>query len=395
VLAVLRAGGAAGLEMRGIMKQKTGNLLEERDSRIIRTSIIGILANIGLAAFKAMVGFLTHSIAIVLDAVNNLSDALSSVITIIGTKLAGKKPDKKHPLGHGRIEYLTAMIIAVIVLYAGVMSLTESVKKILHPEKADYTMLSLLIIVVAVVVKILLGRYVKKTGIELKSGSLVNSGQDAMLDAVISASTLAAALIFMATGIGLEAWLGAVIAAVIIKAGIDMLRETFSQILGERVDPELSRAIKRTINSYEGVNGTYDLVLHNYGPDTLLASAHIEVPDTWTAHQIDELTRAIQGKIFKEYGVVMTAIGIYSVNTHSDKAAEVESVITRIVMAHDSVLQMHGFYFDQADRRISFDVVIDFACEDRRGVYDEIVREVQKAYPDYELVIAMDSDTSD
>ncbi|MCI1304746.1 MAG: cation diffusion facilitator family transporter [Lachnospiraceae bacterium] len=377
------------------MAQNTANFVEARNSRIIRTSLLGILANVALAVFKAMVGFLTNSIAIVLDAVNNLSDALSSVITIIGTKLAEKKPDKKHPLGHGRIEYLTAMIIAVIVLYAGVMSLDESVKKILHPEKAAYTTVSLIIIVVVIGVKILLGRHVKKVGTELKSGSLINSGQDAMLDAVISASTLAAAVIYIATGVGIEAWLGAVIACVIIKAGIDMLRDTFSQILGERADPELSRAIKRTINSYDGVNGTYDLILHNYGPDTLLASVHIEIPDTWTAHQIDELTRAIQRKIYQEYGVVMTAIGIYSMNTHDDQAAEVETNITRIVMSHDSVLQMHGFYFDQGDRRISFDVVIDFACEDRKGEYDKIVQEVHEAYPDYELVIAMDADTSD
>ncbi len=377
------------------MAQNTANFVEARNSRIIRTSLLGILANVALAVFKAMVGFLTNSIAIVLDAVNNLSDALSSVITIIGTKLAEKKPDKKHPLGYGRIEYLTAMIIAVIVLYAGVMSLDESVKKILHPEKAAYTTVSLIIIVVAIGVKILLGRHVKKVGTELKSGSLINSGQDAMLDAVISASTLAAAVIYIATGVGIEAWLGAVIACVIIKAGIDMLRDTFSQILGERSDPELSRAIKRTINSYDGVNGTYDLILHNYGPDTLLASVHIEIPDTWTAHQIDELTRAIQRKIYQEYGVVMTAIGIYSMNTHDDQAAEVETNITRIVMSHDSVLQMHGFYFDQGDRRISFDVVIDFACEDRKGEYDKIVQEVHEAYPDYELVIAMDADTSD
>ena len=377
------------------MAQNTANFVEARNSRIIRTSLLGILANVALAVFKAMVGFLTNSIAVILDAVNNLSDALSSVITIIGTKLAEKKPDKKHPLGYGRIEYLTAMIIAVIVLYAGVMSLDESVKKILHPEKAAYTTVSLIIIVVAIGVKILLGRHVKKMGTELKSGSLINSGQDAMLDAVISASTLAAAVIYIATGVGIEAWLGAVIACVIIKAGIDMLRDTFSQILGERSDPELSRAIKRTINSYDGVNGTYDLILHNYGPDTLLASVHIEIPDTWTAHQIDELTRAIQRKIYQEYGVVMTAIGIYSMNTHDDQAAEVETNITRIVMSHDSVLQMHGFYFDQGDRRISFDVVIDFACEDRKGEYDKIVQEVHEAYPDYELVIAMDADTSD
>ncbi|MGI6117765.1 MAG: cation diffusion facilitator family transporter [Bilifractor sp.] len=377
------------------MEQKNDNMVLQRNRKIVQTSLLGILVNVGLAAFKAAVGIFSHSIAIALDAVNNLSDALSSVITIIGTKLAGKKADKKHPLGHGRIEYLTAMIIAVIVLYAGVMSLSESVKKIVHPENATYTSISLIIIAVAVLVKIFLGHYVKKTGTELNSASLENSGQDAMLDAVISASTLVAAGIYLAFGIGIEAWLGAVIALVIIKAGVDMLRETFSQILGERAEPELTKAIKKTINQFEGVNGTYDLIMHNYGPDNLLASAHIEVPDTWNAHQIDELTRAIQRKIYREYGVLMTAIGIYSMNTYNDKAAEVQTNITRIVMSHDSVMQMHGFYFDERDKRISFDIVIDFACEDRRGEFNRIVGEVKEAYPDYQLVVAMDIDASD
>ena len=162
----------------------------DRDKIIVRTSIIGIAANLLLAGFKAAVGILANSISIVLDAVNNLSDALSSVITIIGTKLAGKAPDKKHPMGYGRIEYLSAMIISMIVLYAGITSLVESVKKIIHPEKAEYTGVTLLIVAAAVVVKLLLGRHVKATGQKVNSGSLIASGEDARLDAVISASTL-------------------------------------------------------------------------------------------------------------------------------------------------------------------------------------------------------------
>ena len=199
---------------------------ESREKTIIRTSIIGIIANVFLAAFKAVVGVLSHSIAIILDAVNNLSDAGSSLITIVGTKLAGREPDKKHPFGYGRIEYLSAMIISVIVLYAGVTSLVESVKQILHPETPEYTTASLVIVAVAVVVKILLGRYVKSVGVRVKSDSLVNSGEDATLDSIISASTLVAAAIFLLFHLSLEAWLGAVISLVIIKSGIEMLRDT-------------------------------------------------------------------------------------------------------------------------------------------------------------------------
>ena len=183
----------------------------QRQKIIIRTSITGIAANILLAAFKVTVGLLSHSIAIVLDAVNNLSDALSSVITIVGARLAGREPDKKHPFGHGRVEYLSSLGIAGIVLYAGITSLVESVKKIIHPETPDYSIASLVIVGVAVVVKILLGFYVRTTGEKVNSDSLVNSGKDALMDSVISTATLIAALIFTFAHISLEAYLGALI----------------------------------------------------------------------------------------------------------------------------------------------------------------------------------------
>ena len=193
---------------------------QSRERIIVQTSIIGIIANVFLAGFKAVIGLMTHSIAIVLDAVNNISDAGSSLITIIGTKLAGREPDKKHPFGYGRIEYLSAMIISVIVLYAGVTSFVESVKQIIHPETPEYNTVSLIIVAVAVAVKILLGRYVKGVGEKVNSDSLVNSGEDATLDSIISASTLVAAIIFLLFKVSLEAWLGAVISLVIIKSGI-------------------------------------------------------------------------------------------------------------------------------------------------------------------------------
>ena len=267
-----------------------------REKTIVKTSIIGIIANVFLAGFKAVIGLMTHSIAIVLDAVNNISDAGSSLITIVGTKLAGKEPDKKHPFGYGRIEYLSAMIISVIVLYAGVTSLVESVKQIIHPETPEYNTVSLIIVAVAVVVKILLGRYVKGVGVKVNSDSLINSGQDATLDSVISASTLVAAGVFLLFHISLEAWLGAIISLVIIKSGIEMLRDTISQILGERNDVELASGIKKTVMSFPDVQGAYDLVLNNYGPDSWNGSVHIEVPDTYSAAQLDQLLREIMTK---------------------------------------------------------------------------------------------------
>ncbi len=363
-----------------------------REKTIIRTSIVGIIANVFLAAFKAVIGLMTHSIAIVLDAVNNISDAGSSLITIIGTKLAGKAPDKKHPFGYGRIEYLSAMIISVIVLYAGITSFTESVKKIIHPEKPDYTIASLIIVGVAVAVKIILGRYVKSVGVKVKSDSLINSGEDATLDSVISASTLVAAVIFLVFHISLETWLGAIISVVIIKSGFEMLKDTISQILGEQNDPELARSIKQTVISFPDVEGAYDLILNNYGPDSWNGSIHIEVPDTYSADRLDQLIRDIQMSVYEKHNVLLTAVGVYSVNTKDPESIEMRRRVHDIVFAHEYVRQMHGFYLIKDKNTIRFDVVISFDAKDRRAVYNEIVADVSKAFPEYLLQVAMDTD---
>ena len=366
-----------------------------RDKTIIRTSVIGIAANVFLAAFKAVVGLTANSIAIVMDAVNNLSDAASSVITIVGTKLAGKEPDKKHPFGYGRIEYLSAMLISMLVLYAGVTAFVESVKKIIHPDTPEYGAAALIIVAVAVAVKIVLGRYVKSVGEKVNSDSLVNSGTDATMDAVISAATLLAAGIYLLFHISLEAWLGAVIAAVIIKSGIEMLRDTLSKILGERADAQLARDIKETINAYPEVSGAYDLVLHNYGPDAFNGSVHIEVPDTLSADDLDKLLRKIMVEVYQKHNVLLTAIGVYSVNTRDPEASAAREAVSRIVLAHPHVLQMHGFYMDKAEKTLRFDIVVSFDAPDRGQVYREVCESVQEAYPDYALQVAMDTDFSE
>ena len=364
----------------------------DREKTIVRTSVVGIVANVFLAAFKAAIGLMSNSIAIVLDAVNNLSDAGSSLITIVGTKLAGKEPDKKHPFGYGRIEYLSAMIISVIVLYAGITSFTESVKRILRPETPDYTAVSLVIVAVAVAVKILLGRYVKRVGEKVNSDSLINSGEDATLDSVISASTLVAAGVFLLFHVSLEAWLGGVISLVIIKSGVEMLRDTISQILGEKNDPELARSIKRTVVGFPGVLGAYDLVLNNYGPDTWNGSIHIEVPDSFSADRLDQLIRSIQLAVLEQHRVILTAVGVYSVNTKDEEIVETQKKLREIVFAHPHVKQLHGFYLDKTQKKMRFDIVVSFDAEDRGAVYTEVLADVQKAFPDYTLQAAMDTD---
>ena len=380
-----------------LAEQEQGTVVvRSRDAGIVRVSIIGIAANMMLAAFKAGVGLAANSIAIVLDAVNNLSDALSSVITIVGTKLANKPPDRKHPYGHGRTEYITTIVIAAIVTWAGVTSLTESAQRILHPEAPSYDTITLVVVGVAVAAKIVLGLFTKGQGEHLHSDSLVASGTDALTDSIISASTLVAALVYVFAGVSLEAWLGAIISLVIIKAGVDILREAISHILGERVESEISQGIKSTIEQVPGVKGAYDLVLNDYGPDRLSGSVHVEVDEHMTAREIDSLTRSVQRAVAEEHGILLHTVGIYSIN--SSAAGEVSRIRAEVLRMADEdppVLQVHGFYADDDVREVHFDLVVSWDAPDRHAVVAQTVARLQEQFPSYSFHVTLDADMSD
>ena len=377
------------------MENSTDNLQLIREKTVIRTSVAGIITNLFLVAFKAFIGLASHSVAVISDAVNNLTDALSSVITIVGTKLAGKAPDKKHPLGYGRVEYLSAMIVSAIVLYAGITALVDAVKKIIHPETPEYSTVSLIIIAAAVVVKLLLGTFTIRKGTQVNSGSLIASGKDARNDAVLSASVLASAMIYFFFHISLEAWVGAVIGVLIIKAGLEMISEAVNEMLGMRVSSELSGRIRGILAAHEEVRGVYDLLLNNYGPDRYIASVHVEVDEQMTARQFDALTRALQLAVYKETGVILATVGLYSVNTGSGEAAQLWEEVRRKVLSHEGVLQFHGFYADTEHMVMTFDIILDFAVADRNALYREICEEITAAYPEYKVHITLDVDVAD
>jgi cation diffusion facilitator family transporter len=376
------------------MEQKEQKATFRRDRIIVRTSIIGIVANFLLAGTKAIVGMLANSIAVLLDAVNNLSDALSSIITIAGAKLSARKPDRNHPLGHGRIEYMSALIISFIVLYAGATSAVESVKKIIEPEPADYSVMHLVLIGAAVVVKIFLGTYFKRQGRKVNSTALVASGTDATFDAILSTSVFASALIFMLTGLSLEAYVGVIISGFIIRSGIELLRDTLDDILGKRADSDLSRKIKEIACSEPEVYGAYDLFLNNYGPDKNYASIHVELADTMTVEQVDVLTRRIQERVYAETGVIITGVGVYSYNTRDDEAAHIRNRVQELVMEHEWALQIHGFHVEPENRTMRFDVVFSFDKEPSQGVA-EIMEEVGKEFPGYHVAVIPDVDLTD
>lgn len=366
----------------------------ERNKIIIKTSITGIIVNIFLVAFKALVGFLSNSIAIILDAVNNLSDALSSIITIIGAKLAGRAPDKDHPYGHGRIEYIAATIIAVIVLAAGVSSLGESVKKIINPVAATYSLSTITVVIAAIITKLFLGKYVKNVGERINSKSLVASGTDAFMDAVISLSTLIAALISIIWKLSLEGYFGLVISFFIIKAGVEILKDTVNSMIGIRVETELTDAIKEKVLSFDEVQGVYDLIIHDYGPSKKIGSLHIQVDDHMTAKEIHKLTRTIQMQLFSELGIVIT-IGIYASNTSDNQSAKIKKELEDIVEDYPEIIQLHGFFVDKEAKTVMFDLIIDFECKNREEIRDKVVSKIKEKYPKYNYYAIIDDDFSE
>ncbi|MCM1181916.1 MAG: cation diffusion facilitator family transporter [Roseburia sp.] len=366
----------------------------ERSKKIIQVSVLGIAVNLVLVLLKAFVGIVTGSVAVIMDAVNNLSDVLSSAITIIGTKLAGKAPDKKHPYGYGQIEYVSSVTIAVIVLLAGLTSFRESLDKVVHPEAAEYTLVPMLIIAAAVVTKFVFGRYVKKQGEKYNSESLVASGTDGMLDSAISLSTLAAAAVSLLFHVSIEGWLGVVIAIIIFKAGIEILMESLSGIIGARVDSDLSGKLKRHICEYPQINGAYDLILHRYGPERIIGSVHVEVADDRTAGELHGLFRRIMEDVYANYGILLT-IGLYAANTTDDACAQMKAKLSELIQEYPEVLQMHGFYVDTEKMEVSFDLIIDFKSARKTEIRDEILETMSAAYPQYGFQAVLDNDFSD
>lgn len=368
--------------------------MENRSKKIVQTSVVGILTNLGLVVLKAIVGIIANSIAIIMDAINNLSDALSSVITIVGTKLSQKKPDAKHPYGHGRVEYLTSLIISVIILIAGSSAIVESVITIIENRKPTFEIWSVILIAIAVLVKVVLGLYFRHMGKKLNSEALKGSGIDALFDALLSFATLVSIVVMLIWKVNIEGYVGIIIGLFMIKSGIDVLRTSLSSIIGERTSKETSEAIKKLVCSNPEVKGAYDLIVNNYGPDRGIGSIHIEVDDDLTAKEIHPLTRKIATQVYQEFGIIMT-VGIYATNSSNKEISAIREIIQKDVLSHETIKQMHGFYVDQETKTISFDVIIDFKDKDAPKLIKELHDKLAEKFPDYHFIIVEDKDFTD
>lgn len=378
---------------------KLKELLDLKDSEtysrfkdIIITSVIGIIVNVALGVIKIIVGTVANSVAVISDAINNFGDSLSSLVTIIAMAISGRGATRKHPFGFGRIEYFSSMIISVLILITGGEFLIESVRKIIHPEATSYNAVTLVLLIVAIVAKILLGLYTKRSGTKLNSPNLIASGQDALSDAIITGVTLLAAVVSLIwPNLHIDGWVGAVVSLFVLKAGLEILLDVISKLLGDRPSIELADQIMEEILNTEGVHGAYDLILHNYGPNVFIGDVNLELEDTMTIEDAYVITKPLNVRILKEYGVFMY-FGFYSVNTKDPEIVAMRDYLYEHALSMDDILQIHAFYVNKERKFMSFDVVFDFDCKDQYAVEQELRRIIKERYPDYRVEMLPDKD---
>lgn len=364
----------------------------KREQVIAKVSFVGVTANVALVGIKLLAGVASSSIAIILDGINNLTDAISSIVTLIGTKLAGRKPDREHPYGHGRVEYLTALIVTVVILFTGIMAFSESVGKILDPGAVDYSFWSLGLVTVAVVVKIWLGLYVKRQGHKVNSSPLVAAGQDALMDAFLSFATLVAGILNLSFGWRIEGWIGILIAGLIIKTALTMMSESATTMLGQRTDVKMATKIRKHLLDNDTVQAVYDLALHDYGPTNLVGSAKIQVSGALTAIEVHKITQKLEAEILRKYDVAMT-IGIYAQNSNAESEM-IWQTMKKVVAATPGILQVHGLLVEPQKKRVYFDAVIDWQEENPKKAVRSLTKQLEAKHPEYTFVGNIDVDVS-
>ena len=364
---------------------------ESRDAVVAVTSILGIIINVLIAAVKVAIGVFASSIAILSSGVNNATDALTSVLTLVGTRLSAKRPDARHPFGYGRIEYLTSLVIASLILVSGFEMLISSVELIFEPAEIRISYLMLAIIAVTAVIKYFLGHYMIRTGRKVDSGALVAVGVEGRNDAYVSLVTLLSAGVFLVLGWDIDAYAGVFTSVIILKAGFDVLRETVSELLGKPGQEELAKQLYRELRSEPLVVNAADMMLHNYGPERYSGSVNLEVSHEKTVGEVYQQLHQLQLRIMHEYKVTMV-FGIYAVDNDHERIRQLRQDVSAFVLAHEHVKSFHALYIEPGTERIYCDVVVDYDLKDWEGLEVEFKAYLAQRYPHSEVELTVETE---
>lgn len=361
----------------------------------VLASIVGIFCNVFLFAVKFVVGLVLHSVSVTADAFNNLSDAGSSIISFVGVRMAEKPADKDHPFGHGRIEYIAALVVSFLVLEVGFTFLKDSFGKILHPETMNFQIVSVIILILSIAVKLWLGLFNRKLGEKIDSKVMMAVFTDSMGDVITTSATILSLIFFAVTGINIDGIVGVGVALVVMWAGVGIARDTLEPLIGQAIDPEVYEEIKHFVEKYDGIEGTHDLIVHNYGPGRSMASIHAEVPNDVDIEQSHEIIDRIEREAAKELGIFLV-IHMDPVEMRDKKILRIKETAVRILHDLDPACSLHDFRVVHGEHQINliFDMVvpIDYDEKKKEDLSLRMAERMKGADSRYECVITVESD---
>ena len=361
----------------------------------VLASIVGIFCNVFLFAVKFAVGLVLHSVSVTADAFNNLSDAGSSIISFVGVKMAEKPADKDHPFGHGRIEYIAALVVSFLVLEVGFTFLKDSFGKILHPETMNFQIVSVVILVLSIAVKLWLGLFNRKLGEKIDSKVMMAVFTDSMGDVITTSATILSLIFFAVTDINIDGIVGVGVALVVMWAGVGIAKDTLEPLIGQAIDPEVYREIKHFVEGYDGIEGTHDLIVHNYGPGRSMASIHAEVPNDVDIEQSHEIIDRIEREAAKQLGLFLV-IHMDPVETRDKRVLKIRDKTAELLRELDPVCTIHDFRMVHGEHQTNliFDMVvpIDYDETKKSEISRQLIEKIKAADPRYECVITVESD---
>lgn len=364
---------------------------DSREGIITTTSVLGILVNLMVAGAKIIFGMLASSIAIISEGLNNAADVMTSVLTLIGTKLASKHPDAEHPFGYGRIEYFTGLIISVLILFTGAQVLMSSVKLIFNPEELRISYVSLAVVAVSAVIKFLLGTYTLAMGKKADSSALEALGLDSRSDSFLSAVTIISALAFLLFHISIDAYAGIFTSFIILRAGLEVLKSTMSELLGRPGEKELAQRLYKRIRSTEGIINAVDMMLHNYGPDAYSGSVNVEMDHKLTVGEMYQIIHKLQLDIMHEEKVVLV-FGIYAVDNDSPYVVQLRQHVANYVKEHEHVVSYHAIYMEPGTDNIYCDLIVDYDLRDWDALDADFKKYMKVYYPDKVIQLTIETE---
>ena len=356
-------------------------------------SVVGIFCNVLLFSVKLTIGLILSSLAVTADAFNNLSDAASSIISFIGVKMAGKPADAEHPFGHGRIEYIAALIVSFLVIEVGFTFFKSSISKILHPEEISFDLVPFVILILSILIKLWMAFFNNKLGKRIDSKVMLATAADSLGDVITTSATVLSIIICHFTSINVDAIAGLIVSAIVIWSGISIAKDTLEPLIGERVPAELYQKITDIVESYDGIVGTHDLIVHNYGPNRSMATIHAEVPNDINIDVSHEIIDKIERDVKKDLNILLV-IHMDPVEMRNEEVLSLREKTSRIVHALDPELNFHDFRVlkENEQRNLIFDLVVpdSYSEKDANRVMHQLISLLHEMDGNVECIITLD-----